>query len=314
MKALHTQLIYKLKRIKYKSIETIFIGGGTPTTINANEYESIFKILQPYLQDNIEITTEANPNSLSKEWIKTMQGYGINRVSIGVQSFNDDKLKYLGRNHNKDIAIKSIIATQKYIDNISIDLMYNVLDNDLEILNRDLEIIKDFNLSHISLYSLTIEDKTKFKIDKIDNNESLDTTKWLFKNIEQLGFKQYEISNFGQASSHNRGYWQYKDYIGLGAGAVGFENSIRYYPYSNLDQYILDPIYTRDEYLSPQNIVTEKILLGLRSDVGIDMAILSLEQLQKVEQLLNDNLIIKSRGRVFNNNYLLSDEIALFID
>ena len=316
MQALYQQLQFELKRFdaKEKSIETLFLGGGTPTTVEAKLYEPIFALLYPYFGDNIEITTEANPNSLTQEWIEQMATFGVNRLSLGVQSFHEDKLRYLGRNHNQAKALKAIEIASKYIDNISIDLIYNVFDNERDTLQSDLEFVQKLPLSHLSLYSLTIEDKTLFGSNKITNYDSLENAEWLFSEIEKLGFKQYEISNFGKKSQHNYGYWEYKDYIGAGAGAVGFFKDRRFYPHIDIAQYIDEPHYFHEELLSHEDIVTEQILLGFRSSVGVDESILNKGQIEKLNYLIEDGKVYYDIDRFYNNNYLIADEIALYID
>lgn len=316
MDALYKQLKFELQRFRVQKgeIETLFIGGGTPTTIDARLYEPIFKLIEPYLKQGIEITTEANPNSLTEDWIEKMSFMGVNRLSLGVQSFHEEKLKYLGRNHNQQKALKAIETAAKYVDNISIDLIYNVLENEREILQSDLDIVLKLPLQHISLYSLTIEDKTLFSSKKITNFDSLDNAQWLFHQIESLGFSQYEISNFGKKSQHNYGYWEYKDYIGAGAGAVGFFKDRRFYPYNDIAQYIQEPLYFHKELLTKEDILTEQILLGFRSSVGVDESILQQRQIDKLHYLIEDGKVSYKSKRFYNNNYLLADEIALYID
>jgi len=225
MRALKSQLQYELQRFKavHNSIETLFIGGGTPSTIDPKLYEPIFSLLKPYLQNNIEITTEANPNSATREWLKGMKALGVNRISFGVQSFNEKKLKLLNRAHTPTMAIDAIKnADEIGFKNISLDLIYATLGDTKELLDNDLKTAFSLPINHLSAYALTIEEGTAFESKPQMSSEELSLTSWVFSSIEAHGFRQYEISNFGEYNSqHNLGYWHYKDYIGVGAGAVG---------------------------------------------------------------------------------------------
>ncbi len=315
--AILKQLEYELKRFKVQNntIETLFLGGGTPSTMNAKLYKDLFVMLKPYLANNAEITTEANPNSANTIWIKEMKKLGVNRISFGVQSFDKEKLKYLGRNHSADEAKDAISNAYKIgIKNISLDLIHGCETDNKKLLQNDLNIAFSLPINHISSYSLTIEKNTDFYKKKVKNKESVNEQKWLYDQIVKRGFTQYEISNFGKYhSSHNLGYWEHKDYIGIGAGAVGFLKNKRFYPHKNIENYIKDPIFFNIEYLSKEDLKTEKIFLGLRSIVGFNIDILNKNELKKIKILLDEEKIRHKDNIIFNNNYLLSDEIALFI-
>ena len=318
MHSLLTQLKSELERFQAKenTIETLFIGGGTPSTIDALLYEPIFTLLAPYLQKDAEITSEANPNSATYEWLKGMSELGVNRISFGVQSFNEKKLKILNRAHNPQMAIQAVQnAAEIGYKNLSLDLIYATLGDTKELLEHDIKTAFSLPINHISAYALTIEDGTAFETKKEMSSEQLSLTHWLFKAIEQYGFKQYEISNFGSyQSSHNRGYWLYKDYIGVGAGAVAKLGSQRYYSESDIEKYIQNPLKQRSESLSAEDIKLEKIFLGLRSHVGFEELLLSTSQQKAAQYLLDENKLFKSQNRIYNKNFLLADEIALYLD
>jgi len=155
MKALHKQLSYELKRFSAQegSIETLFIGGGTPSTVAPELYEPIFELLQPYLQQNAEITTEANPNSATKEWLRGMKALGVNRVSFGVQSFDADKLKNLNRAHDPKQAKEAIFNAETLgFEHISLDLIYNYQGDTEALLLQDIETAFSLPIDHISAY------------------------------------------------------------------------------------------------------------------------------------------------------------------
>ncbi len=297
------------------SIESVFIGGGTPSTVEPILYEKFFQTVSPYLKKDIEITTEANPNSSTKEWLEGMKNLGVNRISFGVQSFDEDKLKFLGRNHSKKSALNSIEnAYDSGFENISLDLIYNTALDSKELIKNDLDITSSLPINHISAYSLTIEENTPFFKTPEVAKDSINLSKFLFENIKNIGFPQYEISNFGiYKSIHNLGYWQHKDYIGIGAGAVGFLKRKRFYPHKSVKEYIKNPTYHKTEDISKEDLHIEKIFLGLRSIVGIKLDEFNKDERGRVDILIKEKKLTCKEDRVYNTNYLLSDELTLFI-
>ncbi len=317
MQAIIKQFDNELKKyhIEKKDIDTIFIGGGTPSTIQPELYEAFFNKIHPYLNENIEITIEANPNSATLKWIDGMKKLGINRISFGVQSFDKEKLKYLGRNHSPKDAIKAIENAHKIgIDNISLDLIHDTKIDSKKLLQNDIQIAKQLPINHISSYSLSIEKGAQFFKTNEKAKEDIDTQIWFYNKIEDAGFPRYEVSNFGTyICRHNAGYWMHKDYIGIGAGAVGFKKDRRYYTPKDISSYINNPSKSAVENLSTQDIKEEKVLLGLRSFVGVDIDILNHIEKEKVNVLADQEKVMLKDNIIFNKNYLLSDEIALFI-
>jgi oxygen-independent coproporphyrinogen-3 oxidase len=291
--------------IKPNSFESVFIGGGTPSTTSPKLFEKLFTTISPYLKNNIETSTEANPNSATYEWISGMKSLGVNRFSFGVQSFNDEKLKYLGRNHDKKIAIKAIENCNKLdIENISLDLIYNTIKDNHQLITNDLDIALGLPINHISLYSLTIEDNTKFSNIDEKNDENLELTKYIFEKTSSV-LPQYEISNFGTYKSiHNLGYWQYKEYLGLGSGAVGYINHQRIYPTKEIKEYINNPTNYYIENISHEDEVFEKIFLGLRSCVGVEEELFTNKE--KLNNLIEEEKIFIHNGKVFNKKLFIS--------
>jgi oxygen-independent coproporphyrinogen-3 oxidase len=321
MKALKKQL--KNELVNYvekhnKEIETVFIGGGTPSCVNHGEYKEIFEMIKPYLIENAEITTEANPNSASYEWLENMHNYGATRVSFGVQSFNNDKLKFLGRSHKSKSAISAIQnANSIGFNGINCDIIYGVQGDTLESMKADFKQAFSLPITHLSAYSLTIEEGTKFfdrSSVKIDDE---DLSYEIFDYINEHGFKQYEISNFAREkkyeSKHNYGYWEHKEYLGIGAGAVGYVKGKRYYPSKSIEEYIDNPLKMDYEAIDLEDIKTEKILLGFRCSNGIELSLFNEKELEKINDLIEyDKVLIKDK-RIYNKNFLLSDELALYI-
>jgi len=236
---------------------------------------------------------------------------GVNRLSLGVQSFNNKKLQFLGRTHSAKMAINGIEMAKKIgFSNISIDIIYNTAIDNKKLLKNDIDIAISLGVSHISGYSLTIEKGTKFFKSNNKNLSNRDFSKFVIENIVNSGLKQYEISNFGKISKHNFGYWQYKNYIGIGSGAVGFLNNRRIYPNKSIKAYIKNPLEFKEEFLTEKDILTEKLFLGFRSIIGVKK---SLIQNKKINTLLNEGLIVEKGDRYYNTNFLIADEITLFL-
>ncbi|CUU69133.1 coproporphyrinogen III oxidase [Campylobacter hyointestinalis subsp. hyointestinalis] len=297
-----------------EKITTIFIGGGTPSSVNAEFYAQIFEVLKPKLAKNAEITSEANPNSANLQWLEDMKSLGVNRISFGAQSFDEKKLRLLGRIHSKNAIFKAVQnAKIAKFKNINVDLMYSTKLDTKKLLKRELENIANLGISHISAYSLSLEEKTPFW-DKLNlKKDSLSLARYLISGLEDIGFKQYEISNFGKICTHNLGYWKQKDYLGFGAYAVGTMGDRRFYSPSDLDEYIANPLQKKVEILSKKDMLEEHIFLGLRSCVGIKLSNLDKEKIEKVELLEKENKIYIKNGRAFNTNFLIADEISLFL-
>ncbi|MEA3490968.1 MAG: radical SAM family heme chaperone HemW [Campylobacterota bacterium] len=317
MLALYKQLLFELKRfdLKYHSLDTVFIGGGTPSTISADLYSPIFELLYPYLKSDAEITTEANPNSASPKWLKGMRALGVNRVSFGVQSFDSNKLKALNRAHSPQEALQAIKSAKSLgIQHISLDLIYNYQGDNREIILNDIEQALLLPIDHISAYELTIEENTIFAKTPEVQQKSDELAHFVAKEIKDRGFEHYEISNFGTYQSrHNRGYWRLENYIGAGAGAVGFLGDIRYYPQTDIDDYIADPLKIGREILSRKDILTERIFLGLRSTVGVKKELLSTEAQKRADWLVNREKLNFDGSTYQNPNLFLADEVALYL-
>lgn len=319
MNALSVQLETEFKRFKVgpkNLIETVFIGGGTPSTVDPELYRPIFERIFPFLEQGAEITSEANPNSATYEWLSGMRALGVNRISFGVQSFNDEKLKTLGRAHNTHHALQAIkdAAVIGY-EHLSLDLIYGVQGDTKDLLRSDIDQAFELPIDHISLYSLTIEEETEFEKLPEMAREQLDLTQWLFDEIASKGFEQYEISNFGKyKSKHNIGYWEHKPYMGLGAGAVGFLGTTRLYPTTDIETYIDAPLSIKEEKINEAELLNEKLFLGFRSIVGVAKSLLSKAQQAQAQMLHEGGLLEYRDEHYYNPNFLLADEITLRIE
>ncbi|MEA3456981.1 MAG: radical SAM family heme chaperone HemW [Campylobacterota bacterium] len=317
MQALCRQLEFELKRFSVQpdSLDTLFIGGGTPSTIPPELYAPVFELLDPYLKKDAEITTEANPNSASETWLSGMRSLGVNRISFGVQSFDAAKLKALNRAHSPAEAIEAIHTAKALgFEHLSLDIIYNFQGDTKALLLSDIRQAFTLPIDHISAYELTIEAKTNFAKRPEARQENDALAHFVAKSITEQGFTQYEISNFGSYQSrHNKGYWRLENYIGAGAGAVGFLEDTRYYPLSDIDAYIADPMKISEERVSENDLMTEKIFLGLRSTIGIDKALLPTALQQRADYLVEREKLILDNGTYQNPDLFLADEIALYL-
>lgn len=317
-----------------EKISTIFIGGGTPSVVESKFYKEIFEILRPKFAKSCEISIEANPNSINEIWLENLKKFGVNRISFGVQSFDEKKLKFLGRIHTKNEAINAILLAKKVgFKNINLDLIYDTKFDDLKFVKEELSNLQNLPINHVSCYSLTLEENTPFESKFEYKKENLNSAKFIFKELEKLGFKQYEISNFGKICKHNLSYWQGKNYLGFGAFGVGFLSKknlekyvnffkiqdaknakfARIYSQKNLKDYIKNPLFKKYEILTKNDVKFERIFLGLRSKIGIKNSLLNEKEILKAKSLLKAKKLSFKNGIFYNKNYLLSDEISLFI-
>ncbi|MBZ7987860.1 radical SAM family heme chaperone HemW [Campylobacter canadensis] len=298
-----------------KSIKSIYFGGGTPSVVLAQKYEDIFACLKEYFHKNIEISIEANPNSFSLEWIKSMKKLGVNRLSFGVQSFDEKKLKFLNRIHSKDEVLKAINIAKNEIENYSIDIIYGTYLDDKTMLDYELENIDKLKLNHLSAYTLILEENTSFynKDEYLQKDDELNV--YFYNSLHKIGLKAYEVSNFARSKKyickHNLAYWQKKDYIGIGLSSVGSKANKRYYASSNFSEYVKNPCKRQIELLSKEDIRLEKIFLSLRSCVGLNVKEISQK---KIKELLEENKITLKSNKIYNNNFLISNEIALYLE
>ena len=315
MKSILTQLTHELDlhHIPKQSIKSLFIGGGTPSVIKPHLYQKFFEKIAPFMAKDSEITSEANPNSATKDWLEGMRQLGVNRISFGVQSFDTKKLHSLGRAHTSNEAIVAIENCANVgFENISLDLIYDCFQDTKELLKNDIDIATSLPINHLSAYELTIEDGTKFT--QKNRNQKDTFAFFVAEEIISHGFNHYEISNFGTYQcKHNLGYWRLEEYIGIGAGAIGYINNTRYAPSRDIARYISSPLEYTYEALTHKEWLTEKIFLGLRSVVGIEKSILPLDIHQKAELLVQHNKLTQTSTFFYNLDYFLSDEIALYL-
>ncbi len=283
--AIKKELLLRKSEFKNEQIETIYFGGGTPSILTIDELQVLINcIYENYtIVDNAEITLEANPDDLSTQKIKGLAKLPINRLSIGIQSFFDDDLKFMNRAHTAEESKKCLIEAKKYFNNITIDLIYGIPNMSSQKWLANLEQTFKFEVPHISSYALTVEEKTalhsfikKGKIPPIDENLALEHYKILVEETVKKGFVHYEISNFGKPayfSKHNKSYWLGKKYLGIGPSAHSFNGVERSWNVSNNSKYIKhlleNKLPSQTEILTVNNRFNEYIMTGLRTIWGV---------------------------------------------
>ncbi|KXZ40092.1 oxygen-independent coproporphyrinogen-3 oxidase [Alkalithermobacter thermoalcaliphilus JW-YL-7 = DSM 7308] len=311
-----------------KVISSIFIGGGTPTILNEIELEYILSSIGKYfkIKKDAEITIESNPGTLSKEKLKVLYSLGVNRLSIGLQAYQDKHLRLLGRIHTfKEFEENFQNAVEAGFENINVDLMFSLPDQTINEWVETLQKVVSLNPKHISAYSLIIEEGTKlydiYESNKINIDENLDRKMYYFakKYLKENGYKQYEISNFakdGYECKHNIIYWKTKEYIGLGPSAHSYLNGIRFSNFACLDRYCKElekgnkPIQEKIK-LTEKEKLEETIFMGLRMNEGIDMEKINkkfgIDFIKIYGETIN-KLIEKGYIKLNNNNISLTDK------
>ena len=259
-------------------VETIYLGGGTPTTLTLNQLEKIFGAINKSfcVDKQAEITIEANPGTVDKNYLRDLKVLGFNRISLGVQSFDDELLKILGRIHDSRTAIETIALAKNFFANVSIDLMYGLPNQTLNKLRRDIDLIKNLDVQHVSIYGLEIEEGTNFFYQgvMIDEDICADMYDFIMETLPTLGYNRYEISNFARKnfeSRHNIGYWTGKKYFGFGAGAHSFDGKFRTSNVRDVATYIKGNVSIIEEEVTRQAAMEEFCFLGLRMTDGISV-------------------------------------------
>ena len=274
--------------LKNSKVETVYFGGGTPSLLNRNHFDKIFSGLENHfdLLPDLECTIEVNPEDINSEALKVWKDMGANRLSIGVQSFFDDDLKYMNRAHDAASARLGIeLSKEMGFDNISMDLIFGAHTTSDEMWIKNVQSFLDYDLQHLSAYGLTIEENTALahfihagKLPEPDEGRSVRQFEHCMSKLEGKGFVHYEISNYGKPgyfSLHNTNYWKGVPYLGIGPAAHSFDGSERFWNASNNQKYIKNisggKIEMHSEKLSQRDRFNESMLTGLRYYKGIKL-------------------------------------------
>ncbi|MDW3208787.1 MAG: radical SAM family heme chaperone HemW [Reichenbachiella sp.] len=320
-----------------ETIETIYFGGGTPSILSTQELSTILQNIYENFSigENPEITLEANPDDLGQSKLEELKAAGINRLSIGIQSFDNQILSYFNRAHNSQMAINSVWnAKQIGFQNISIDLIFGVPNQSLDALEKDLKQALKLSTPHISIYGLTIEENTVFgkwekqdKLTPINEDLAAEHLTLIMNTLAASGYEQYEISNFclpGFESRHNSSYWHRKKYLGLGPAAHSYNGTERQFNHANNIKYIKslnsNELPISIEKLSIEDQINEMILTQLRLKEGLNHASLKknfdfemlVERKDHIQKFLQMNLLEIDGNflRLTSNGKLLADFIT----
>lgn len=282
--------LWKQEGALKEPLKTVFLGGGTPTALTPAQLERLLELIHQYvpMAKNVEWSSEANPDELTRDKMEVLYKGGVNRLSMGVQTFDQDLLKRLGRTHaNEDVLRAVETAREVGFSNISFDLMYGLPGQTMAQWDETLERAFAFDMPHFSAYSLIIEPKTVFynlmvkgKLNTVTEDLEGDMYERLMDEMAKQGLHQYEISNFakpGHESRHNLLYWDNEEYIGVGAGAHGYVNGVRYSNHGPLKKY-MEPLESGERPVLDSTQVSikaqmeEEMFLGLRKTAGVDIA------------------------------------------
>ena len=305
-----------IKNYKNDEINTIYIGGGTPSILSKEELKKLLEITNIFNKKNLaEFTIECNIESIDEEKLKLMIHYGVNRISIGIESFDKKIICYLGRFHTKKESLKKIKLVKKYFENINIDLMYAVPNQSIKSLKKDIKTCLKLKVPHVSCYSLIIEPHTKLYNENTNYiDEEIDYKMYKIIDKKLKKYNHYEISNFaleGHESKHNLVYWNNDEYYGFGMGASGYIDGIRYTNTKNINEYLSGNYRYEENILTEKEKMQEEMFLGLRKLKGVNIDNFEKKYHKKIEKvfdiddLLNKNILIKKDGYIFiNKNYI----------
>lgn len=308
-------------RYNDEELDTIYIGGGTPSILNMNELKELFDIIKLLKTDNLkEFTFECNVNDITEELIIFLKNNKVNRLSIGIESFNKEKLKFMERFSNFDDVKQKIEMIRNIgINNINVDLMYGIPGETLKVLKNDLNLILKLKPDHISTYSLILEEYTKLSLNEvkpIDEELELEMYNYIRNKLKHKKYIHYEVSNFAlnqKESIHNLNYWNNEEYYGFGLGAHGYIDGIRYENTKNINKYIENNFVSKQEIVGIKEKQENELMLGLRKIKGISLT----EFFNKYEVNMQDVFpikpLIKNKDLIYKDGYIYINPEKLYI-
>ena len=301
-------------------IRTLYIGGGTPSTLNIANLHRLMQTIKifniKYLE---EFTFEMNVNDITEEKLKILKDSGVNRISIGVESFNKYNLKYLNRKHTKEEINNSINLAKQYFDNINVDLIYALPIESMITLKKDIKELLKLNVPHVSTYSLIIENNTVLGVKKtkpISEDDDYEMYKYITKKLRKKGYIHYEVSNFakeGFESKHNLTYWDNNEYYGFGLGAHGYIDGVRYENTRSFNTYLKGDYRFNEVVLSQRETMENEIILGLRKLEGIDIKKFFDRYNTNVQEVFNITPLIKQGLLKLEGQMLMIPESKIYI-
>ena len=308
---------------KYKDelLDTIYIGGGTPSSLSIDELEYLFNIISKLkLDSNYEYTIECNFDSVNKDKLKLFKKYGINRLSFGIESIIPKNEKLLNRYNDKERIISIIKKSRELgFDNINVDLIYAIPGEDLKDLEEDIDFILSLDIEHISTYSLIIEEHTKLYIENvknIDEDKDYEMYNFICNKLKKKNYNHYEISNFakkGNESRHNLCYWKNNHYYGFGINASSYIGDSRITNTRNMNKYINNNIEESIQNLNNYDKMSYEMILGLRLIEGVNKKEFINRYGTNIEDIFNINKLIEDKLIIDNGKYIYIPEDKLYI-
>lgn len=308
-------------------LDTIYLGGGTPSILSQESLEELFLLIDTFpLSKNYEFTFECNVEQITRELLQFLKSHRVNRLSLGVQTFQDKFLTFLNRNHTKDMVKEKVSLIKEHgFQNINVDLMYAFPNQTIEDLKEDLEELLQLDVPHISTYSLILEEHTMLSYQSVKPiEEELDSFMYdtIRKTLKEHGFNHYEVSNFARnnyQSRHNLSYWENKEYYGFGLGASGYIKNIRYTNTRSINHYLKGLRHVEEEILDEESIMSYEMILGLRMRRGVGMDAFfqkfhrQMDEVYDIMKLENMNLLEVVEGfvRIPDDKVYVSNQILI---
>ena len=308
-------------------LDTIYIGGGTPSSLDVDELEKLFIIISKLrVSKNLEFTIECNFNSINVEKLCLFKKYGVNRLSFGIESINDNNLLFLNREESRNKILDTIkLCRNMDFNNINVDLIYAIPGEDLSILKEDVNFVLSLNVEHISTYSLIIENNTMLGINKVKSiDDELDFSMYQFicSELNNNGYNHYEISNFSKSgfeSRHNLCYWNNNYYYGFGLGAASYIDNYRISNTRSITRYLNKDILMEKEFVDDKEKIEYEIILNLRKSTGIDLLSfhdnygVNLFDMYDYSSLVDDGLLVLFDDMLYipEEKWYISNEIIV---
>ena len=308
-------------RYNGEELETVYIGGGTPSSLSPEELSKLFDILKILNLNNIkEFTFECNINDITEQLLTILKNNKVNRISLGIESFNKEKLKFMERNSDFNDVQEKILMIKNYgINNINIDLMYGIPGETLKVLKKDLKLILKLKPTHISTYSLILEKNTKLSINNtqsIDEELELEMYNYIRNKLKRKKYNHYEVSNFAlnsYESIHNLTYWNNEEYYGFGLGAHGYIDGIRYENTKNIDKYTDNNFVSKEEILGLKEKKENELILGFRKIKGISIE----DYYEKYNSNIQDDFpikpLLKNKDLIYKDKYIYINPDKIYV-
>ena len=304
-----------------EEIKTIYIGGGTPSSLSIKELKYLFEIVKVFkLATEYEFTFECNLNDINEELLEVLKENRVNRLSIGIESFDENKLKFMERNHTFDEALSIMKLARSYgFCNIYVDLIYGIPNETMKDLKKDLDLILKLDPDHISTYSLIVEDHTKIgNMGIVPIPEELDASmyEYICDKLDSKKFKHYEVSNFAlnnKESRHNLTYWNNEEYYGFGLGAHGYIHGVRYENTRNLTKYLSGEYVKSEEILSKEDKMYNELMLGFRKMEGINLRNFFQKYDVNMQEVFNLKDVLKEKELIVDGEYIFVNPEYIYV-